>query len=144
MTSPLRRYISAFPRCTVTDSNCIAHRTNAPIGSVLPAGTVAQRFGRVPLVVVLHLLSKSYCRREVGVLMRGANFENSTFVGTEFARADAKGANFKSSYKRVKGKPHSGKTKSQSPTKTPCNQPAIAILTHTREVGTRGVMLPSL
>lgn len=29
-----------------------------------------------------------------GVLMRGANFENSTFVGDEFARADAKGANF--------------------------------------------------
>ena len=25
---------------------------------------------------------------------------------------------------------HSGKTKSQSPTKTPCNQPAIAILRH--------------
>ena len=24
MTSPLRRYISAFPRCTVTDSSCIA------------------------------------------------------------------------------------------------------------------------
>ena len=30
-------------------------------------------------------------------------------------------------------KPHSGKTKSQSPTKTPCNQPGIAILTHTHE-----------
>ena len=28
-----------------------------PIGSVLPAGTVAQRFGRNLLVVVLHLLS---------------------------------------------------------------------------------------
>ena len=32
MTSPLRRYISAFPRCTVTDSSCIAQRTNAPLG----------------------------------------------------------------------------------------------------------------
>ena len=34
MTNPLRRYISAFPRCTVTvtDSSCIAHRTNAPFG----------------------------------------------------------------------------------------------------------------
>ena len=29
-------------------------------------------------------------------------------------------------------KPHSGKTKSHSPTKTPCNQPAIAILPHTQ------------
>ena len=28
----LRRYISAFPRCTVTDSSCIAQRTNAPLG----------------------------------------------------------------------------------------------------------------
>ena len=33
--------------------------------------------------------------------------------------------------KSEREKPHSGKTKSQSPTKTPCNQPAIAILTHT-------------
>ena len=28
----LRRYISAFPRCTVTDSSCIAQRTNAALG----------------------------------------------------------------------------------------------------------------
>ena len=46
---------------------CIAR---TPIGSVLPAGTVAQRFGRDLLVVVLHLLSKhiavASCRREVG------------------------------------------------------------------------------
>ena len=34
--------------------------------------------------------------------------------------------------KSEREKPHSGKTKSQSPTKTPCNQPAIAILPHTR------------
>ena len=45
--------------------------TRAPIGSVLPAGTMAQRFGRDLLVVVLHtmlhsMLSKSSCRREVG------------------------------------------------------------------------------
>ena len=40
--------------------------TRAPIGSVLPAGTVAQRFGRDLLVVVLHLLSTPSCRREVG------------------------------------------------------------------------------
>ena len=39
----------------------------APIGSVLPAGTVAQRFDRDLLVVVLHLLSNPSCRREVGV-----------------------------------------------------------------------------
>ena len=32
--------------------------------------------------------------------------------------------------KSEREKPHSGKTKSHSPTKTPCNQPAIAILTH--------------
>ena len=31
-TCPLQRYISAFPRCTVTDSSCIAQRTNAPLG----------------------------------------------------------------------------------------------------------------
>ena len=40
--------------------------TRAPIGSVLPAGTVAQRFGSDLLVVVLHLLSNPSCRREVG------------------------------------------------------------------------------
>ena len=39
--------------------------TCAPIGSVLPAGAVAQRFGCL-LVVVLHLLSNPSCRREVG------------------------------------------------------------------------------
>ena len=38
----------------------------APIGSVLPAGTVAQRFGRDLLDAVLHLLSNPSCRREVG------------------------------------------------------------------------------
>ena len=43
-----------------------AYITRAPIGSVLPAGTVAQRFGRDLLVVVLHLLSSPSCRREVG------------------------------------------------------------------------------
>ena len=37
----------------------------APMGSVLPAGTVAQRFSRDLLVVVLHLLSNPSCRREV-------------------------------------------------------------------------------
>ena len=31
MTSPLRRYISAFPRCTVTDSSCIAQRAEMSI-----------------------------------------------------------------------------------------------------------------
>ena len=40
--------------------------TRAPIGSVLPAGTVAQRFGRDLLVVVLHLLSNPSRCREVG------------------------------------------------------------------------------
>ena len=40
--------------------------TRAPIGLVLPAGTVAQRIGRDLLVVVLHLLSNPSCRREVG------------------------------------------------------------------------------
>ena len=38
----------------------------APIVSVLPAGTMAQRFGRDLLVVVLHLLSNPSCRHEVG------------------------------------------------------------------------------
>ena len=33
-------------------------------------------------------------------------------------------------HKSEREKPHSGKTKNHSPTKTPCNQPAIAILTH--------------
>ena len=37
-----------------------------PSQSVLPAGTVAQRFGHDLLVVVLHLLSNPSCRREVG------------------------------------------------------------------------------
>ena len=40
--------------------------TRAPIGSISPDGTVAQRFGRDLLVVVLHLLANSSCRREVG------------------------------------------------------------------------------
>ena len=40
--------------------------TRAPIGSVLPAGTVARRFCRDLLVVVLHLLSNSSCCRKVG------------------------------------------------------------------------------
>ena len=40
--------------------------TRAPIGSVLPAGTGAQRCGHDLLVVVLHLLSNPSCRREVG------------------------------------------------------------------------------
>ena len=39
--------------------------TSAPIGSVLPADTVAHRSGRDLSVVVLHLLSKSSCRCEV-------------------------------------------------------------------------------
>ena len=42
------------------------HITRAHIGSVLPARTVAQRFGRDLLVVVLHLLSIPSCGREVG------------------------------------------------------------------------------
>ena len=32
ITSPRRRHISAFPLCTVTDTSCIAQRTNAPLG----------------------------------------------------------------------------------------------------------------
>ena len=40
--------------------------TRAPIGSVLPAGTVTQRFGRDLLVVVLHLLSNPSCRHKIG------------------------------------------------------------------------------
>ena len=40
--------------------------TRAPIGSVLPAATVAQRCGRDLLVVVSHLLSNPSCRREGG------------------------------------------------------------------------------
>ena len=42
------------------------YSTRAPIGSVLPAGIVAQHLGRDLLVVVLHLLSNSSCLREVG------------------------------------------------------------------------------
>ena len=41
------------------------YMTRAPIGSVLPAVTVAQRFGR-DLLVVLHLLSNLSCHPEVG------------------------------------------------------------------------------
>ena len=44
--------------------------------------------------------------------------------------------------KSEREKPHSGKTKSQSPTKTPCNQPAIAILTHTHTQHRRSTHLP--
>ena len=54
------------------------HITRAPMGSVFPAGTVAQSFVGcsvasavllvVVLVVVLHLLSNPSCRREVGAL----------------------------------------------------------------------------
>ena len=43
MTSPLRRYISAFPRCTVTDSSCIAHHTNAPLGMRPPSAAMSPR-----------------------------------------------------------------------------------------------------
>ena len=38
----------------------------APIGSVLPSGTVAQSSGRDLLVIMLHLLSNPSCQREVG------------------------------------------------------------------------------
>ena len=38
---------------------------------------------------------------------------------------------FGSSYKRVKGKSHTVENRTvDAPTKTPCNQPAIAIVTH--------------
>ena len=47
-----KHLLYAQPAGAFTD--CIAR---APIGSVLPAGTVAQRFGPDLLVVVLHLLS---------------------------------------------------------------------------------------
>ena len=43
-----------------------AYITRAPIGSVLPADTVAQCFGRDLLVVLLRLQSNPSCRREVG------------------------------------------------------------------------------
>ena len=43
--------------------------------------------------------------------------------------------------KSEREKQHSGKTKSQSPTKTPCNQPAIAILTHTQTQHRRNTQL---
>ena len=60
-------FITSSDRSTVVCSSpagaFTAHMTRAPIGSVLPAGTVAQRFGRGPLVVVLHLLSNPACRR---------------------------------------------------------------------------------
>ena len=44
MTSPLRRYISAFPRCTVTDSSCIAQRTNAPLGKRRVSAAMSPRW----------------------------------------------------------------------------------------------------
>ena len=40
---------------------------SAPIVSVLPAGTVAQRFGRDLLVIELRLLSNLSCRHEVAI-----------------------------------------------------------------------------
>ena len=39
--------------------------------------------------------------------------------------------------KSEREKPHSGKTNSHSPTETPCNQPAIAILTQSHPVVTK-------
>ena len=51
MTSPLRRYISAFPRCTVTDSSCIVQRTNSSLGKrPLSAAMSPRRFTNSPSV----------------------------------------------------------------------------------------------
>ena len=54
--------------------------TRAPVGSVLPAGTVAQRFGRDLLVVVLHLLSNPSCRREVGASWTDVAIESALWL----------------------------------------------------------------
>ena len=40
---------------------CLLRRTRAPVGSVLPARTVAQHFGHDLLVTVLHLLPVPSC-----------------------------------------------------------------------------------
>ena len=48
MISPLRWYISAFPRCTVTKSSCVAQRTNAPLGMLpLSAEMSPRRFTNI-------------------------------------------------------------------------------------------------
>ena len=53
----------------------------------------------------------------------------------------ASGCGPKKLQKSEREKPHSGRTKSLSPTKTPCNQPAIAILTHTQTQHRRSTQL---
>ena len=60
VSSSLKHIMYSSPAGAFTE-----YITLAPIGSVLPAGIVAQRFGR-DLVVVLHLLPNPSCRREVG------------------------------------------------------------------------------
>ena len=59
--SSFKHILSSSPAGAFTE-----YIARTPIGSGLPAGTVAQRFGLDLLVVVLHLLSNPTCRREVG------------------------------------------------------------------------------
>ena len=70
MTSPLRRYISAFPRCTVTDSSCIAQRTNAPLGMRECVGDVHIGLGECVFVFPLCGFSLSlFCNYISGLYM---------------------------------------------------------------------------
>ena len=62
--------------------------TRAPIGSVLPADTVAQRFGCDLLVVVLHLLSDPSCRREVGASWTDVAFTLVAGIGDRYRGRD--------------------------------------------------------
>ena len=59
VSSSFKNVLCSLPANVFTE-----YTTGAPIGSVLPASTAAQAFGRDLLVVVLHLLSNPSCRSE--------------------------------------------------------------------------------
>ena len=61
VSGSFKHILHSFPAGTFME-----YITRAPNGSVFPAGTVAQRYGRYLLVVELHLLPNTSCRREVG------------------------------------------------------------------------------
>ena len=67
-TSPLRRYISASPRCTVTDSSYIAQRTNSPLGMrPLSAAMSPRRFTNLaaPLRMYRHVSTANGTNQKV-------------------------------------------------------------------------------
>ena len=54
------------PSCHKARAGATEYFVRAPVGSALPAGTMAQRFCRDVLVGVLHLQSNPSCRHGVG------------------------------------------------------------------------------